>query len=230
MDNMVQQSPKRRERGMKMEDIKVLIVDDEPLVCELLKTELTDRGYQCKVCLNGKDALNDLRDHHCDVALLDIRLPDVSGMDILKEVHSNHPHVAPIMVTAISETATVVDALKLGALGYIVKPLDVDTVERRIRQALTTKQGPEDPHSLMNSLAKAVETRIDPGSTFAKVVLSETVELARRLRVSDEEIESWITAQNGKITESNSKLDRIETAAQTKRGIKKKQKPRERTG
>jgi DNA-binding response OmpR family regulator len=212
---------------MKTEDVKVLIIDDEPLVCELLKEELTERGYQCTVCLNGKDALNDLHNHHCDVALLDIRLPDVSGMEILKELHSNHPHVAPIMVTAISETDTVVDALKLGALGYIVKPLDADTVERRIKEALTTKRGPEDPHSLMNSLAKAVETRIDPGSTFARVVLSETVELARRLRVSEEEIESWITAQNGKITESNSKLDRIESVTQAERMVGTKQKPRE---
>lgn len=213
---------------MKMEDVKVLIVDDEPLVCELLKEELTERGYQCTVCLNGKDALNDLHNHHRDVALLDIRLPDVSGMEILKELYSNHPHVAPIMVTAISETDTVVDALKLGALGYIVKPLDADTVERRIKEALTTKRGPEDPHSLMNSLAKAVERRIDPGATFARVVLSETVELARRLRVSEEEIESWIATQNGKIAESNSKLDRIGSVTQAERMARTKKKPRNR--
>ncbi len=114
----------------------VLIVDDEQVVCDLLHDELSERGYLCTTVLSGDDALGKLAKQDFDVVLLDIRLPGMSGMEVLREIWLNHGNTATIMITAVNDVDTAVEAMKLGASDYIVKPFDLDRVNTSIRAAL----------------------------------------------------------------------------------------------
>ncbi len=118
----------------------ILIVDDEQVVCDVLYEELTERGYLCTAVLTGNDALAKLDTEDFDVVLLDIRLPGISGLEVLTKIRSNHRSTAAIMVTAVNDVGTAVVAMKLGALDYIVKPFDLDRVATGIRTALETKK------------------------------------------------------------------------------------------
>lgn len=118
----------------------MLIVDDEQSVCHLLCSELDEHGYVCTPAKSGNDALNILAAQDFDVALLDIRMPGISGMDLLKKMRLNHSHVAAIMLTAVNDVSTAVEAMKLGAMDYIVKPFDLDKVVATIRATLQTKK------------------------------------------------------------------------------------------
>ena len=118
----------------------VLIVDDEQVVCDVLHDELSERGYLCTMVLSGNDALAKLSTQSFDVVLLDIRLPGLSGLEVLTKVRSTHPNTATIMVTAVNDATTAVTAMKLGALDYIIKPFDLDRVATSIRTALETKE------------------------------------------------------------------------------------------
>ncbi len=107
---------------------KILIVDDEQVVCDLLSDELHEQGYLCSIALEGSEALAKLAAEDFDVVLLDIRLPDISGTEVLAKIRLKHPNVAAVMVTAVNSIDTAVEATKLGALDYIVKPFNLDRV------------------------------------------------------------------------------------------------------
>jgi len=176
---------------------RVLIVDDEQVVCDLLHDELSDRGYLCVTALNGDEALKNLAKQDFDVVLLDIRLPGMSGMEVLREIWLNHSNAATIMITAVNDVDTAVEAMKLGASDYIVKPFELDRVDTSIRTALETKQAAEKSPAEMEAIARGVEATLDPFSAYSKVVTQRTVEVARHLGINEEEIRRWATTKLG---------------------------------
>ena len=168
-----------------------LIVDDEQVVCDLLSYELSDRGYLCSTALDGKDALAKLATEEFDVALLDIRLPGMSGMEVLREILLTYRNTAIIMVTAVNDVDTAVEAMKLGASDYIVKPFDIDAVDSSVRAALETRRPAAKPVSEMDAIASGVEVLLDPFLGYSKMVTQRTVDIARRLGINEEEIQRW---------------------------------------
>ncbi len=188
---------------------KVLVVDDEQVICDLLHDDLTERGYLCTTVLSGNDAVAKLATEDFEVVLLDIRLPGMSGMEVLREVWLNHGDTATIMITAVNDVATAVEAMKLGASDYIVKPFDLDRVYASIHSALETKPAAQKP-SEMDAIALGVEVKLDPFLTLSKVVMDRTIGIARQLSIAEEEIQRW--------TEAKAKLD-------SKRGRLTKQTP-----
>lgn len=175
----------------------VLIVDDEQTVCDVLYEGLSERGYLCTAVQNGSDALAQLAKDSFDVALLDIRMPGMSGMDLLREIWLNHKNTAVIMITAIDDTATAVSAMQLGAGDYIVKPFDLDRVHSSICAALWAQQASQKPSTEIDAIAHGVETNLDPFSAFAKVVTERTVGIARRMGIAEDEIKRWTSAKIG---------------------------------
>jgi len=193
--------------------LSVLIVDNEQAVCNLLHEELSKRGYLCSTALNGNDALAKLSAQDFNVVLLDIRLPDMSGIDVLARIRSNHPGTETIMVTAVSDIGTAVKAMKLGASDYIVKPFNLDKVNTSIRTISKTKkcllvrrdyktplylngdeedkQAMEESFSEMNAIACGVEVKYDLVTGYSLIVTQRTIEIARQLGVPDEEIQRW---------------------------------------
>ena len=171
--------------------LSILIVDDEQVVCDLLHDELSERGYLCTTALDGNAALAKLATKDFDAVLLDIRLPGMSGMEVLRKALLDHHNTVTIMVTAINDVETAVEAMKLGASDYIVKPFDMDTVDMSIRTALETKRTTGKRLSEMDSIASGVEVLLDPFLSYSKMVTQRTVDIARRLGISEKEIERW---------------------------------------
>ncbi|MBI2328119.1 MAG: response regulator [Chloroflexi bacterium] len=169
----------------------VLIVDDEPVVCDLLNDELSERGYRCTTVLSGTDALSQLAAQEFDAVLLDIRLPGMSGMEVLREIWLNHPATATIMITAVNDVNTAVEAMKLGASDYIVKPFDLDRVTRSLRTALENRLAASKPSSRMDAIALGVEAKLDPLSNYSKLITERAIDVARQLGIAAKEIEQW---------------------------------------
>ncbi len=176
----------------------ILIVDDEKVICNLLHDELTERGYQCAAAMSGDEALAKLKQGKFDVILLDIRLPGMSGMEVLREVWLNHADTAAIMITAVNDVDTAVEAMKLGASDYLVKPFNLDKVDASIRHAIETKQPTGKSVSEMDAIASGVATSLDPLSSFSKAITRRTADIARQLGIDEKKIQRWATAKSPK--------------------------------
>jgi two-component system response regulator AtoC len=99
----------------------IAIVDDDPLFAEYLSTFLSSRGYETSVYPSGAALLQALPTSTPDAVLLDVLMPNVTGLDTLRELRSSHPGLPVIMVSGQQVPATIVDAVRLGALDYVVK-------------------------------------------------------------------------------------------------------------
>ena len=116
---------------------KILICDDEPGVREALKLILgdhyplimTDEGSQCLECLNN--------DKDIGVLLLDIKMPKMSGLDVLKEIKEKRHDVKVIIITGYKSVETAAEAVRLGACGYIVKPFDAKDILATVKNRLS---------------------------------------------------------------------------------------------
>jgi len=115
---------------------KVLVVDDEESVRSVLRQVLADAGHDVLVAENGQQALDVLSRSDIEVMLLDIRMSGLSGLEVLSEVQVRSPSTCVIMVTAVAEMATAVDAMKQGAYDYVAKPFDLDDVTMAVQRAL----------------------------------------------------------------------------------------------
>jgi len=120
--------------------IKVLVVDDEETVRVLFQRVLQGDGYDAVIAANGKEALSVIADGNIDVVLLDIKMPGLSGINVLGKISTDWPDLCVIMITAVSDVQTAVEAMKLGAYDYITKPFDQDEVLLKIRQAVVRWQ------------------------------------------------------------------------------------------
>jgi len=175
---------------------RILVVDDEHMICDVIHDGLSERGYLCDTVLNGNDALAKLAHQDFDVVLLDIRLPGMSGMEVLRETLLNHENTAAIMVTAVDDVVTAVEAMKLGASDYIIKPFDLDTLVRSIHVALEARRATDKPSSEMDAIASGVEVKLDPLSNYSKTVTRQTVEIAQQLGIDEKEIRRWFTKRS----------------------------------
>ena len=173
----------------------VLVVDDEQVVCDVLYEELSERGYLCTTVLSGNEAVVKLATEDFDVVLLDIRLPGMSGMEMLQGKWLNHGNTTTIMITAVNDVNTAVKAMKLGASDYLVKPFDLDRVDTSIRTALDSKQATSKSSIQMDAIACGVEAKFDPLSSYSKLVTQETIDIARQLGIAAEEIQQWAVAK-----------------------------------
>jgi PAS domain S-box-containing protein/putative nucleotidyltransferase with HDIG domain len=114
----------------------VLIIDDEQIVRRLLRSGLSGNGYTYLEAGNSQEALEQFKNHTVDLALLDIKMPGKSGIELLSEILASHPDTAVVMISAESNSDTVIECMKQGAYDYITKPFNPGEVEVRIKQAL----------------------------------------------------------------------------------------------
>jgi cyclic di-GMP phosphodiesterase len=114
----------------------LLIVDDEEPVQLALKRFLTGKGYEVLSAITGAEALHALRRHKIAGILLDVRLPDVNGVELVPQLLEVDPAVAIVMLTAVNEAASATDSLQRGALEYLTKPVDLSDLANAIERAL----------------------------------------------------------------------------------------------
>lgn len=114
---------------------KVLVVDDEPLLRKYVSEILNRRGYEVQTAENGKRAMQILDQDQFDLVITDMKMPDYSGLDVLKHTKTTCPETIVIVVTAYGSVENVVQAMQMGAYNYLLKPFDVDTLETAIDKA-----------------------------------------------------------------------------------------------
>lgn len=137
----------------------ILVVDDEESITFLLKTELEELGgYDVDVALNGTEAINLLQSRIYDIVLLDIKMPRVSGIDVLKFINEHSPATQVIMLTNIVDYKTAIETMKLGAYDFVSKPYDTDQLLATISRALDRRQLVIDKEVMRNELNRITGT------------------------------------------------------------------------
>ena len=118
----------------------LLIVDDEAAIRKLLLQKLSGEGYQCKEADSARQALNMLETHPIALAILDIKMPGKSGIELLPEIKSGCPDTAVIMATAVNDINVAIQCLKQGADDYICKPFNLEEVSLSVQRALEKRR------------------------------------------------------------------------------------------
>src|ERR1700741_4992532 len=114
--------------GLTLEPAKILVVDDEKSILLLLKEALTQWGYQVTTASSAVEGLELLKNGLFDAIISDIRMPDMSGLDLLREIRKQDQTIEIVMMTGYPTIASAVQALKEGAYDYLSKPLILDAL------------------------------------------------------------------------------------------------------
>ena len=115
---------------------KVLVVDDLYGIRVLLKEVLEKDGYEMYQAANGMQALTILEEHQLDLVLLDVKLPGMNGLDVLKQIKLRYPHIGVIMMTAYEELDLMKEAKSFGACAHFSKPFEINEVRRIISSCI----------------------------------------------------------------------------------------------
>lgn len=132
---------------------RILIVDDEDNVRRMLTTAFSLQGHETHCASNGEEALQRFADATPDVVLMDIRMPEMNGIDALKVMRTQQPRIPVILMTAYAEVETAVEALRSGAFDYVIKPFDLDELNLLIQRALQLQAMKQEIRSLHQALS-----------------------------------------------------------------------------
>lgn len=118
-----------------MKPLNVLVIDNEDVICDACRLVLTEQGHVVDYCRTGKSGLLSLGKGRYDLLLLDMKLPDMDGMDILRTLKGRIPPLRVIVMTGYSTLANAVQAMKLGATDYLCKPFTEDELLQAAEKA-----------------------------------------------------------------------------------------------
>jgi len=114
---------------------KLLVVDDEPNIVFTIQETLGSEHVQMVTAASGKDAIEAFIKHKPDAVLMDVRLPDMSGLDAFRKMHDHDPRIPVILMTAFSRTDTAIEAMSCGAFEYLLKPVDLKALRNLVHHA-----------------------------------------------------------------------------------------------
>jgi len=118
------------------QQVSILIVDDDEALSQTLSDIFQELGYGVETALDGKEAVEKCAGKYFNIALIDIRLPDINGLELLNKLKTMNPEIEGIIITGYASVETVIEALRRGAFDYVTKPLRMDEVLETIREAL----------------------------------------------------------------------------------------------
>jgi DNA-binding response OmpR family regulator len=117
---------------------KLLIADDDEVLANLLSSHLREKGYSVDSAYAGNQAIDMVKGTRFDLVILDVKMPDVNGFDVLKFIKGNFPSVKVIMLTAYADMINAIKAKRLGADDFIGKPYDLDEIYQTIDKILVS--------------------------------------------------------------------------------------------
>jgi two-component system response regulator PilR (NtrC family) len=147
---------------MNSDKAQLLIVDDERSMRELLEFMLSKEGYSIHLAENGTKAVELIQQHDFDLILCDIRLGDITGLEVLRAAKNRRPQTVVIMISAYATTETAVEAMNDGAYDYVPKPFDNDELKQTIANALDRKT--------LDAERQVIETELKETVHFGKIV------------------------------------------------------------
>ena len=140
-----------------MKKANVLIVDDQESILETLSAILEEKGYRTDTAKTGREAIEKSKTNFYNLALLDIKLPDIEGTKLLAKMKETKPKMVKIMITGYASLENAVEALNLGADAYVMKPVDPENLLRVINEKLKVQREAEKMSE--EKVAEWIETR-----------------------------------------------------------------------
>ena len=116
----------------------ILVVDDEPGMREFLEIMLEKENYNVTTACDGNEAILKLNDNSFDLAIVDIQMPGLNGIEVLKVITNDYKDTTVIMITAYASHENAIEAMKLGAYDYITKPFKIDEIKLTIEKAINS--------------------------------------------------------------------------------------------
>lgn len=135
-----------------MKPPNILVIDDQSVICDGCRMALEEKDYDVNICMTGKAGLEAILEGAYDVVLLDMKLPDIDGMDILRTVQKKKSNVYVIVMTGYSTVQNAVEAMKMGAFDYLSKPFTDDELVLVVQKAIEKKSLVEENISLRKEL------------------------------------------------------------------------------
>ena len=123
-----------------MEPIRVLIVDDEDELVSALEQRLNLRGFEAKGVTTGAEALAYLAEWPCDVVLLDVKMPGIGGLELIKKIKEKRPDLQVILLTGWSSAEDAEKGKRLGAYDYLMKPVKIDDLVKALLSATAREE------------------------------------------------------------------------------------------
>ena len=124
-----------------MAETRVLVVDDEEELTSTLVERLEIRGFACEGVTNGAEALRRVEEGGFDVVVLDVKMPGLGGIEVIRRLKQSHPALQVILLTGHSSAKTAENGLGLGAFEYVLKPVKIDVLVEMIRRAAAVRGG-----------------------------------------------------------------------------------------
>jgi DNA-binding NtrC family response regulator len=151
---------------------RLLVIDDDAVTRELLTEVLQDEGYSVEACESGKLALKRTAEETFDLAITDVRMPEMDGIAVTQALKARQPELQVIVMTAFGSVETAVEAIRHGAFDYVSKPMNLDEIKSTVRRALTERHVSE---SEPDGGPPIVDTSVVVGRSPAMVEVYRTV-------------------------------------------------------
>ncbi len=164
------------------EPFRILVVDDEPTQLDLVAGFLRKQGFDVVAATSGRDAVARFKQEPFDLVLTDQRMPDLSGLDVLRAVRASSPETAVVIMTAYGTIETAVSAVKAGAADYLAKPLNLDELLHRMHQIQDRRRLLTENRELRAALAERHRVEGIIGESGA---MQEVLSVVRRVAPSD---------------------------------------------
>ena len=123
-----------------MQNLRILIVDDEDEAGEILSLRLRRRGMKPSYASNGEDALALMQEQPADIVLLDIKMPSMDGLEVLRRIRAGYPGTSVIILSGHADMDAAAEGLELGAFVYLLKPVNLDDLCHKIEDARRQKE------------------------------------------------------------------------------------------
>jgi len=120
---------------METKELNILIIEDNERICETLSDILSENGYEVKVANQGKEGLALAKEEKIPICLVDLRLPDINGIDVLRGIKEDNPEAYTIIITAYASKENAIEALKIGVHSYLEKPLNIEELLEVVKKA-----------------------------------------------------------------------------------------------
>jgi DNA-binding NtrC family response regulator len=196
-----------------MEKKKALVIDDEQIVLESVSALLTEEGFEVDVSLDGRQGLDWAIERNYDVVLTDIRMPDIGGMKVLRDVKRINPTLPVIMITGYASVESAVQAMKLGAAEYIEKPFEPEQLIDAVSRAIGISKEAEEQGLIHREEVAKVLDRAESDDDFFMKLLEHSVDAldeydltkAEKLAIVTGDV-LWIEEQLGRLTRAQRRM------------------------